>query len=274
MRRKRGRMRELGKVVSVIADPEPADWRQLQAGVCQLFREIGLDAQIEKTIQTPRGKVEVDVFAIDPRSVDKIRYVVECKNWTRPVSQRDVHAFSTVMQETGGNIGFIVSRAGFQSGAHAYTTNTNISLLTYPEFQRRYFPMWWRSWFLPTINAASDPLLRYVEPINSYRDSTLERLPASRRKIFRQLQERYDNFGVAVAMLETSTEMFDVPPPNDIQEIKRRLEGAADSEFKFQSEFFREFAVEIISRVNEVTQQFHDVFGRPLFVPSPSGYRS
>ena len=48
------------------------DWKDLQNKVGLLFNQIGLEAEIEKKIETPRGEVEVDVFAIDPNSVDKI----------------------------------------------------------------------------------------------------------------------------------------------------------------------------------------------------------
>ena len=56
-------------------------WKDLQNKVGLLINQIGLEAEIEKKIETPRGEVEVDVFAIDPDSVDKISYIVECKNW-------------------------------------------------------------------------------------------------------------------------------------------------------------------------------------------------
>ena len=96
---------------------EPVDWRDLQNKVCLLLSQSGFEAEIEKVVSTPRGKVEIDVFAIDPGSIDKITYVVECKNWCTPVNQSVIHAFTTVMSETGSNIGYIVSRVGFQNGA-------------------------------------------------------------------------------------------------------------------------------------------------------------
>lgn len=66
---------------------EPNDWRDLQNKVCLLLSQSGFEAEIEKVVSTPRGEVEIDVFAIDPRSIDKIMYVVECKNWCTPVNQ-------------------------------------------------------------------------------------------------------------------------------------------------------------------------------------------
>ncbi len=44
----------------MIDDPHPKDRKDLQARVCRLFNEIGLSAEIEKVLNTPRGEVEVD----------------------------------------------------------------------------------------------------------------------------------------------------------------------------------------------------------------------
>lgn len=83
----------------MIEDPYPPDWKALQAGVARLFNEIGLSARIEEKLKTPRGEVEIDVFAVDETSVDKIRYLVECENWNSAIPQTVVHAFNTVMAE-------------------------------------------------------------------------------------------------------------------------------------------------------------------------------
>ena len=132
----------------MIESPEVADWKQLQHSVCRLLNEVGLTAQEEVTLETPRGKVEVDVFAIDEMSVDKIRYIVECKYWAAAIPQHVVHSFTTVMHETGANIGFIVSKVGLQAGAERYTNSTSITGLTFEELQQRYFVPWWKKSFL------------------------------------------------------------------------------------------------------------------------------
>ena len=64
----------------MIENPEPKQWKSLQAGICRIFNEIGLHAEEDKQITTPRGTVSLDVFAIDLGSVDLIQYIVECKN--------------------------------------------------------------------------------------------------------------------------------------------------------------------------------------------------
>ena len=59
----------------------------MQTGVCALLREVGLSVETEKRFQTPRGEVAIDVYAVDENSVDSIRYIVECKNWTSHIPQ-------------------------------------------------------------------------------------------------------------------------------------------------------------------------------------------
>src|SRR5205823_4340354 len=70
--------------------------------------------------------------------------LVECKLWSAPVSQDAVHSMHTVMLGSGANTGFIVSEAGFQSGAYEAAANTNIHLLTWEELQQKFG----RQWFL------------------------------------------------------------------------------------------------------------------------------
>jgi hypothetical protein len=101
----------------MIDDPLPEDWHDLQTGVARILREIGLIVEENKLVATPRGSVALDVYAVDKGSVDQISYIVECKNWSKRLEQTVVHSFTTVMAETGANIGFVVSKYGLQEGA-------------------------------------------------------------------------------------------------------------------------------------------------------------
>lgn len=96
-------------------------------------------------IDLPRGQVKVDVLADD--TIDGIaqRIICECKNWGTNVPQEKVHAFRTVILETGANRGYIISRKGFQSGAIAAAKSTNVELVTFEQFQDRHFAKWFKS---------------------------------------------------------------------------------------------------------------------------------
>lgn len=251
----------------MIESPHPHDWRQLQTGVCRLLNEVGLTAEIEKKLKTPRGEVEIDVYAVDENSVDQIRYLIECKNWASPIPQSVVHSFTTVMHETGGNIGFIVSREGFQSGATQYMQNTNIVGATYLELQKRYWAHWWRKFFVPTIGSAVDTLVEYIEPINSKRERLIAELPDHKQEQIRKLQEKYVLFGMTMAFFEFPryTSRFDIPPPDDIGGFKAKIAEQLGPEFAFSSEYFRDLAYEIATKLESVTDEFNSVFGKNIF---------
>lgn len=126
--------------------------------------------------------MNVDVLAKDLRSLDKIKYIFECKNWNSAVPQSVVHSFTTVMHETGANIGFIISKYGLKSGAEQYTQNTNIIGLSYLELQQRYFEAWWRRYFCPRVGDAADRVLQYTEEFNWRRDEAYADLPDKKRR--------------------------------------------------------------------------------------------
>lgn len=252
----------------MIESPYPSDWRQLQAGVCRLLNETGLTAEIEKKLKTPRGEVEIDVYAVDENSVDQIRYLIECKNWASPIPQSVVHSFTTVMQETGGNIGFIVSRKGFQPGATQYMQSTNIVGATYLEIQKRYWKPWWRNFFVPTIGSAVETLVEYIEPINNEREKLIAELPDHKQVLIRRLQKKYSSFGMMMAAFEFPryATQFDIPPPNDLSTFKANFENRLGSDFKLSSEYFRDLAFEITTKIKLATDEFNAVFGKNIFV--------
>ena len=43
----------------MIDDPYPESWQDLQTGVKRLFRNVGLAADVEVDLQTPRGTVDL-----------------------------------------------------------------------------------------------------------------------------------------------------------------------------------------------------------------------
>jgi restriction system protein len=250
----------------MIENPYPESWADLQNGVCRLFNEIGLQAEVAKILQTPRGNVEIDVYAVDENSVDKIRYLVECKNWHSAIPQSVVHSFTTVMHEAGGNIGYIISQKGLQSGAVNYTKSTNISGLTYEELQRKYFSLWYERYFVTQIGNTVDALNQYVEPINSRRDTRINQLPENKQREYDSLLERYLAFGISVSFFEFPrySPMFAVTVPENIADIKN-IFAQLGEEFRFESIYFRDLLGELTQKVNMVTEKFNDVFGENIF---------
>ncbi len=80
--------------------------------------ESGLSVEIEKTVVTTRGSVNIDVYAEDPEQNPTTRYICECKLWRNRIPKDVVHALRTVVADFGANWGFVISQEGFQTGAH------------------------------------------------------------------------------------------------------------------------------------------------------------
>jgi len=251
----------------MIESPEVADWMQLQHSVCRLLNEIGLSAQEEVVLQTPRGTVEVDVFAIDELSVDKIRYVVECKNWAVAIPQHVVHSFTTVMQETGANIGFIVSKVGLQAGAVRYTQNTNIIGLSFDELQRRYFEQWWRRHFCKVVASCAEKVCFYTEPFNITRDKALAGLSTAQLDEFKGIQRKYCAFAMLMwqADLATISPHFGQPVPSSIEEYKNKFVELIGEHLAFKSVFWRDLLEEMCEELAAVEEELHQLFGRDVF---------
>jgi hypothetical protein len=123
-------------------DHEPADWRELQDRVAQLFSEIGCDVTVGEKVTLVRGEKEIDVSVRDRLTTPASVYLCECKFWSRPVPQEVIHSFRTVLSDFGAHRGFIISRAGFQVGAKQAVVRTNLDLLTFEEFQSLFFDRW------------------------------------------------------------------------------------------------------------------------------------
>src|ERR1700754_2667432 len=128
----------------LIPTDEILDWSDLQEKVAMFFRELGYEAATQLTVELAgRGRKEVDVHIRDPRaSVNQIM-LAECKCWASRVPQDTVHSFRSVMEGTGANTGFIISKVGFQAGAYEAARNTNIHLLSWDELQRKFGRQWY-----------------------------------------------------------------------------------------------------------------------------------
>ena len=129
----------------LIKNSQIKTWKDLQKKVKQLFLEMNYEAETSKTVKLAgRGKKEIDVFVKDKlASINQI-YLIECKFWNKNVPQEVVHSFKTIMEETGANTGFIISKKGFQKGAFEAIKYTNIHLMTFEEFQHKYGNEWYR----------------------------------------------------------------------------------------------------------------------------------
>lgn len=126
----------------MIFDTEPKNWTELQDYVGQMFNECGFETEISKVVELVRGKKEIDVYTQDTKSEYKPIILVECKFWNKPINQETIHSFRTVVADFGANIGFIISKNGFQKGSYAASEKTNIKLVSLKELETEYYSKW------------------------------------------------------------------------------------------------------------------------------------
>src|SRR5947209_19049508 len=119
----------------MIFPDRPVDWRDLENKVCQIFKEMGCAATRNKRLKGVRGLNDIDVVVNDRTRRPHSLILCECKHWNRKVPKAIVHAFRTVVHDSGANLGFIISDKGFQAGAFDAAANANIKLVTWDEFQ-------------------------------------------------------------------------------------------------------------------------------------------
>ena len=153
--------------------------------------ECGLDVEGPKELALARGTVEVDISATDREATPPGFYLCECKHWKTNVPKAIVHAFRTVMGDSGANLGMIISSQGFQSGAHEAAKNANIKLLSWEEFQGLFAERWFRNYMAPSVRQELDPLMEYTEPINSRIFRKADALAEDARQQFKVLRAKY-----------------------------------------------------------------------------------
>lgn len=147
----------------MIFNTEPRDWKELQKFVGQMFEECGFETEIAKIINLVRGKKEIDVYARDISSEYKPIILVEGKFWNKAVIQEIVHSFRTIVADFGANLGFIVSKNGFQSGCDEAVKNTNVRLVSLKDLENEYYPKWKQAMTSRYVQYA-DKLFTYWDP--------------------------------------------------------------------------------------------------------------
>lgn len=105
-----------------------SDWRSYQEEAAAFFRRLGLDASTEARVDGVRGTHSVDVLVNGSYLGLPFTWIVECKAWKSNVSKEKVMALFAIVQDVGADRGFLLSEAGFQSGAIRSAETTNITL--------------------------------------------------------------------------------------------------------------------------------------------------
>ena len=163
----------------------PSTWEELQDYVALLLNQAGYHATSPCTIDTVRGQVEVDVLVEAPDALVK-KIICECKFWKTPVPKEKVHAFRTVVHDSGAALGLLISRVGFQSGAIEAARLSNVQLLTWEEFTDLIADKWIIA-ELKHLKKYSEPLSVYIDPL----DFPYEKLREADKKPYLEACAKY-----------------------------------------------------------------------------------
>jgi len=186
--------------MALLTSRTPKDWKDLQEQVAIILKECGFVVYTERTFETVRGSVELDVYAEEKIKVRKYLIACECKHWRSAVPQSVIHSFRTVASDLGINIGYIISSSGFQSGAFTASELTNIKLLNWEEFQEEFCDTWLEKYLTPTITNELETFLDYVEPIVP---NWFLKAPYHEKPVLKSLHEKY--LTLAAVMMSMST---------------------------------------------------------------------
>lgn len=163
----------------------PKDWRDLQNQTARFLNQAGYHAVSPCEISTARGKVEVDVLVDSPDELVK-RIICECKYWDSAVPKEKVHAFRTVVADSGASLGLLISKSGFQSGAIEAASYSNIQLITWDDFLSIVKDRWILQ-NLKELKRLSAPLSFYLNQLKF----PFEKLKPDDKGEFRKLETKY-----------------------------------------------------------------------------------
>ena len=254
----------------MITSSSPQSWQELQEDTARILDECGFSVEIERTVETARGNVELDVYAEE--HVDGRRYTIvcECKHWRRRIPQAVVLGFRTVIGDIGANLGLVVASKGFQLGAKAAAKLTNVRLVTWTEFQADFECSWLTNYLYPTVAARCDPLLTYTEPLLP---QWFVGLTPDQRARYAGLKRQYDEFGrIMIAFTPYMRMLHPTAVPK--LPLRAHVATAAGSESVVPDAIldatgYREFLDAALAHSDFVVQQFREL--RPLAEP-PSEY--
>jgi restriction system protein len=189
----------------LITTSSPQDWKDLQNKVSEILGQCGFIVETEKKTKTARGQVELDVYAEETIKGRKYSIICECKYWKSNIPQNVIHGFRTVINDLGCNIGYVITTSDFQSGSINTTEYTNVELLTWENFQLKFFESWYESYFSPQIAERLDPILSYSEPLlPKWFDSMTDEDKDS----YYKLKDKYDIFGYLLMNFTPYVRMF------------------------------------------------------------------
>ncbi|GAA5032261.1 restriction endonuclease [Microbacterium fluvii] len=116
------------RVGSSLVEP----WRRYQHDVADFYLSLGMAAEVDvKGYPGSRATHDIDVLVQTKIGGQTITWIVECKQWARPIPKERVLTLQGVVADVGADRGILLCERGFQAGAYraAVATNTTLTSL-------------------------------------------------------------------------------------------------------------------------------------------------
>lgn len=172
------------------------------------------------------------------------------------------------MSETGSNIGYIVSKAGFQNGAIRYTDHTNIKLFSFIELQNHYYKSWMVNYFAPMLKYYVERCNLYIEPCNCARDRSVAGLNEIKKNVYRTLVNKYGNFIFTLEMMILNiNSLMKVKSNKDYIPINwtEFFDECEKIELHFKGLPLSVILLKLRDALSAITIQFDGLFGSDIF---------
>ncbi len=225
----------------IMTNRRPSNWKELQELTAHYFNYSGYDATTPCKIETVRGNVEVDVYVRAKKEMGE-NIICECKFWDTPIPQEKIHAFRTVINDSGASLGIIISKVGFQKGAYSSANNSNIKLLTWEEFLELLFDKW--------FEFRERRVLKMVQPLAVYTDfmdvPTEEFSKEQTEQYKDSLTKYFPIHVISCSIKEDSIRKYNETYNENIisyEEFFDNIEERAKQAIQFYEEFFSDFEI-------------------------------
>jgi len=236
--------------------------------VKKIFTDCGYSAESPKIIETARSeKLEVDVF-VEIDSIPKQIIICECKNWNVNIPQAVVHSFRMQVNDSGANLGLLISKNGFQSGAIEASRFSNVKLLTWHEFEEIYERIWYKNYFVPKLYTLSGPLVEYTEPVNYRIFRKADLLSKDKQVRFRELRTKYEQQATFISLLSTNSALLCKGRTTNetlltlpISSNQTFIDNKCFPDSILNCSSYEEFLSELTSYISEAVSEFDNLFG-------------
>ena len=109
-----------------------------------------------------------------------------------------MHAFRTVLADYGANRGYLISTAGFQSGAWQAAQSSNVALVSWEELQRQFFDRWLNV-MGNRLAEKADRVFPYLVALIADSKGRYQHWTDERKAEYADLDFKYGMFGDAVS---------------------------------------------------------------------------